>query len=192
MKRRFACYLMLSLFVGGFLACGDSDDEQEAQPTPTTQNTTPQPQPEIAIPKIDFAAEQAAIEEVIALHFKALKEQDVDDIMDQWLKAESDEVFITVNFLAAATCETTWSDVKNTWAGLIQFNELHKPMTIEEIGIDKRGKNATIRGTEEMPNKKYEAALRKDAKGNWKIRAVGFLFGHKFDHCRIEWIETPK
>lgn len=192
MKPRFACYLMLAFFVGGFLACGDSDDEQEAQPTPTVQ-TTSQQEPVIALPEVDFDAERTAIEEVIALHAKAVKSKKVNDIMSHWLKAESDEVFMTLRFLAANTCESRWSDVKKAWAGQIQLGEhLQIPTTIEEIGIDKRGKNATLRGKQENGTNKYEAALRKDKKGAWKIRALGFLIGHKFNNCQIKWIETPK
>ena len=67
------------------------------------------------------------------------------------------------------------------------------PGLSEQVGIDSRAKNATVRG--KMVRSwggatNYLAALRKDKEEKWKIRAIDFYQG-KEDHKLIKEIKTP-
>jgi hypothetical protein len=191
MKRKFACYLMLCLFVVGFLACGDSDDEQEAQPTPTTQTqpTTTQPKTGIGLPQVDIAAERAAIEELLASNEEAMKANKIGRVMSHW--AKSNKAFLVHSF-GGQECTERWEGVKSVIEGWFLRNRtLQIPGTIEELGIDTRGKSATIRGKLTNGTTPFTAALQKDG-SKWKLLALDPIPRHKFDHCKVKWIEAPK
>ena len=87
------------------------------------------------------------------------------------------------------------------WSGIkVSFEETQKkigrnpiPGLAEQVGIDSRAKNATVRG-KMVQNwggaTSYLATLRKDKEGKWKIRAVDFYNGVE-DHKLIKEIKTP-
>ena len=200
MKRKPVHLMILSLFVVGLIACGDSDDEAATdQQTPTSTTQIPQTQEPATgeLPPglvVDFAAEEAIIQELIASHAKAYQKQAVNDIMLHWLKSETAEVFIVDSFGGKA-CTEKWSGVRKLFEGRFvdaRVGALRAPETIEELGIDARGQNATIAGKLDNGTTPYRAAVKKNAKGKWKIRAVEFIIFHKFAHCEIKLIETPR
>jgi len=184
MNRKFVCYFILVLFVVGLISCGDSDDEETNQPTkPTTETQKPTDDEVIEDEKeIDFAAEEAAIRELFESHTAAVRENDINKIMEHWLKLETKEVFISHQFLGIATVSEKWKGVKDFWvATKAAFDGVPLPTTMLEVGIDARAENATLSGNYrwEVPGAgvdegKYIAAFRKDNNGNWKIRAIDF------------------
>ncbi len=190
MKRQSVCYLILTLFAVGLIACGDSGDDDKEQPTkPTTQPQTQVPANDGDVKQevVDFAAEEAAIRQLFTSHATAVTERKVNDIMDHWLKLEKSEVFMAWNFWNAFTRIETWTGVKQSFAGT--FEKFKNPMTvtITEVGIDSRGKNATLRADYNwLQGGKLVSAFRKDNDGKWKILAIDFS-----DKDLIKEIKTP-
>jgi ketosteroid isomerase-like protein len=193
MEREFICYFMLSLFAVGLIACGDSDEAGKEQPkttTPQTPQTGGEPTVEGPRVEVDLAAEQAAIQALLDSHAIAQEKRDVGDIMGHWLKSETSDVFIVESF-GAETCTERWSGVKKMFEGWFRQNRPQGiPRTIEEIGLDARGQNATLRGKKEGAAK-YTGAVRKDRSGRWKIRAINYLARDNKVPCKIKWIEMP-
>ncbi|MBI1923039.1 hypothetical protein HYR99_02195 [Candidatus Poribacteria bacterium] len=190
MKRQCVCYLILMLFAIGLIACGDSGDDDKEQPTkPATQPQTQVPADDGDVKQeiVDFAAEEAAVRQLFTSHAVAVTERKVDVIMDHWFKLEKPEVFMAWNFWNAFTRIETWTGVKQSFAGT--FEKFKNPMTvtITEVGIDSRGKNATLRANYNwLQGGKLVSAFRKDNEGKWKILAIDFS-----DKNLIKEIKTP-
>ena len=190
MKRQCVCYLILTLFAVGLIACGDSgDDEKEQSTKPATQPQTQVPADDGDVKQeiVDFAAEEAVVRQLFTSHAVAVTQRKVNDIMDHWLKLEKPEVFMAWNFWNAFTRIETWNGVKQSFAGT--FEKFNSPMTvtITEVGIDSRGKNATLRADYNwLQGGKLVSEFRKDNDGKWKILAIDFS-----DKNLIKEIKTP-
>ena len=190
MKRQCVCYLILTLFAVGLIACGDSgDDEKEQSTKPATQPQTQVPADDGDVKQeiVDFAAEEAVVRQLFTSHAVAVTQRKVNDIMDHWLKLEKPEVFMAWNFWNAFTRIETWNGVKQSFAGT--FEKFKNPMTvtITEVGIDSRGKNATLRADYNwLQGGKLVSEFRKDNDGKWKILAIDFS-----DKDLIKEIKTP-
>ena len=191
MKRQSVCYLILTLFAVGLIACGDSgDDDKDGTTKPATQPQAQVPADDAGVKQevVDFAVEEAAIRQLFTSHAVAVTDRKVDVIMDHWLKLEKPELFMAWNFWNAFTRIETWTGVKQSFAGT--FEKLKNPMTvtITEVGIDSRGKNATLRADYNwLQAGKLVAAFKKDGQGNWKILAIDFS-----DKKLIKEIKTPE
>lgn len=191
MKTKALCYIILGLFIIVFVGCGDSDDEQETQVT-KPKSTLEELEDEVFEPEemvVDFAAEEAAIRKLFTSHNDALRARDWDEAMEHWLRLEKKEVFMIQNFAGTTTIIEKWSGVEGTWEATSKLiGSVPIPRTMGQVGIDKRGKEATLRGTYSwLGGTKYIAAFRKDKDGNWKIRAIDFC-----DKGFIKEIKTPK
>ena len=114
--------------------------------------------------------------------------------MKYWLRLEKPEVFMAQHGWGALMTIEKWSGIK------VSFEETQKKIgrnpilgLAEQVGIDSRAKNATVRG-KMVQNwggaTSYLATLRKDKEGKWKIRAVDFYNGVE-DHKLIKEIKTP-
>jgi len=79
--------------------------------------------------------------------------------------------------------------VKKSFEGDFAIGRGGMTVTIEAVGIDKRGKNGTLRGTYQWaPGAgNYVAAVEKDKEAAWKIRAIDFC-----DKGIIKEIKTPQ
>ena len=182
MWHKMVCLLLMVIVVIVFSACGDSDDEDLSQPTSTTspattQTTTPAEIDNIAQRDVDFGAEQAAVREVFEAHNAALRggQKEIDDVMSHWLKSENKEVFMAQDVAGALNIIEGWRSISDSWdATRKRIGSVPIPLTIGEIGIDKKAKNATIRGGYSwIGGTKYIAAFLKD-KQVWKVRAIDF------------------
>lgn len=173
MTRWLVCYLILTIFIAGFIACGDSDYEEKDQPsTTTTIPTTPTGGGEVPVAKpIDFAAEEVAINELIVAYDKAISDQDADAVMDLWLK---EGVFMVQNFFGAIKRVDGWGKIKNSWkANWPELRKNKQQTNVDKVGIDVRGRNATASGGSKYPRdtQPFVAAFKKNAEGNWKLQA---------------------
>ena len=97
MKLRFTSYLICLLFVVSFITCG-GDSEEDADKQPTTPATSAGGGEALQI-TVDYAAEEAAIIEVMNLHAEAIGTKDADEFMPYWLRSESEGCLRGVGFL---------------------------------------------------------------------------------------------
>lgn len=182
MKRKSACCLILFFFVAVLLGCGDSDDEDVSQPTTqtTTQTQTPSPDEvaEVQPQEVDFPAEEEAIRQLFQSHAAATMKRDVELIIEHWIDKKNDrDVFMMQCFLGINTPIEKLEGVKRSFEGDFKLGRSGMTVTIEKVGIDKRGEKATIRGTYKWApaaDGQYVAAIEKDKNGDWKIRAIDF------------------
>jgi len=191
MNPKTVCYFILALLIIVFIACGDSGDDEDNSPTkPTTQTQIPDDEVIKAEEEVDFAAEEAAIRELYTSYTVTLSGEGIDEIMEHWIKRETKDVFMVQCFVGAMTRIEKWKAIKNSWeATFVLVGRAQLTVTIEKVGIDKRGQKATLRGTWKWGNfsGKMVVAFEKDKKGNWKIRAT--------DNCDkkfIKEIQTPQ
>lgn len=197
MKRKSRCYFIFVLFVVGFLACGDSGDEGVDPPTqPTTQSQTqtsvPNEAAEIQPEEIDFAAEETAIQELFTAYATDVSEHNLKETLGHWLQKDSRDIFMAQCFVGKALFNMIEGikGIENSLKGDFASNRGPLTVTIAAVGVDKRAKAATLRGTYKwgpFASGQFVAAFEKDTKDNWKIRAIDFC-----DQDLIEEIQTPK
>ena len=187
MKRTFGSYLICALFIVGFIACGgDSDDDADEQPTkPSTSGGGG----EVLQIEVDYAAEEAAILEVFALHAEAIGTKDPDEFMPYWLKSKSEDVFAAWDFWAGAfEKHLGWDGVKTGWVGIFRIRSGKMTVEVESVAIDKIGKNATLRGRYQWAvGGGLIALMVKDRKEGWKIKQVDYTnekFGKQVDELK--------
>ena len=192
MKRQFVCYLILTLFAVGLIACGDSgDDNEDATTKPTAQSQTPPvDEGDVKKEQIDFVAEEAAIREVFTLHAAAIGPKDTDKIMVYWLKSESNDVFTSWVFWAGAFEKNVgWKGIKNGWAGIFRLLSGNMTVDITSVAIDSKAQNATLRASYKWAVSGDLIAAMKKEKGTWKIRAIDYT-NERFGK-QIEEIQNP-
>ncbi|MCH8292734.1 hypothetical protein IH992_16700 [Candidatus Poribacteria bacterium] len=191
MQRQSICHLIIALFAIGLIACGDSDDDKDIQQDVPAKSTTQTPidSEDIAVrEEVDFNVEEGAIRDLFTSHAAAVTERKVNKIMDHWLKLETRDVFMAWNFWNAFTRIETWKGVKGSFAGTFEKFNNAMNVTITEVGIDKRGKEATLQADYQwLQNGKLIAAFKKDNKEQWKIQAIDFS-----NKDLIKWIKTPE
>ncbi len=178
------CYYSL-LIIG----CG-TDNKQSSITKPRSETT----EEKIVQVEIDFVAEAEQISQTLSAHAAAHSSRDIDEAMKYWLRLEKPEVFMAQHGWGALMTIEKWSGIK------VSFEQTQKkigrnpiPGLAEQVGIDSRAKNATVRG-KMVQNwggaTSYLATLRKDKGEKWKIRAVDFYNGAE-DHKLIKEIKTP-
>ena len=179
------CYYSL-LVIG----CGTDNNKQSSITKPRSETT----EEEIVQVEIDFVAEAEQISQTLSAHAAAHSSRDVDEAMKYWLRLEKPEVFMAQHGWGALMTIEKWSGIK------VSFEQTQKkigrnpiPGLAEQVRIDSRAKNATVRG-KMVQNwggaTSYLATLRKDKGEKWKIRAVDFYNGAE-DHKLIKEIKTP-
>ena len=187
MKLRFTSYLICLLFVVSFITCGgDSEDDAGNQPT------TPAPSAgggEALQITVDYAAEEAAIIEVMNLHAEAIGTKDADEFMPYWLRSESEDVFVAWDFWAGAfEKHLGWKAIKKGWEGIFRLRSGKMSVEIESIAIDKIGKNASLRGRYQWAvSGGLIASMKKDREEGWKIQQVDYTnqkFGKQVDELK--------
>ncbi|MBI1923040.1 hypothetical protein HYR99_02200 [Candidatus Poribacteria bacterium] len=193
MKRQSVCYLILTLFAVGLVACGDSGDDDKEQPTkPATQPQTqvPADDGDVKQDQIDFAAEEAAIREVFTLHATAIGTKDTDKIMTYWIQSDSKEVFTAWTFWAGTFEKNEgWKNIKNGWTGIFRLIGGNMTVDISSVAIDARAQNATLRAKYRWAASGELIAALKKEKGVWKIRAIDYT-NERFGK-QIEEIQKP-
>ena len=97
--------------------------------------------------EIDFVAEAEQISQTLSAHAAAHSSRDVDEAMKYWLRLEKPKVFMAQHGWGALMTIEKWSGIK------VSFEETQKkigrnpiPGLAEQVGIDSRAKNATVRG----------------------------------------------
>ena len=182
MRPKAICYLIIMLLITGMLACGADDDDSE--PTePETSTATPSQSEEptgIFERNIDFAAEEEAIRELYQRYVTAHGEQDVDILADVWFKSESDDVFTAWTFWANTFERNNgWKAVTAAWEGIFRLRQGAVTVDITYIAIDRRGKEAVLRGAYKWGGLQGNliSALEKD-ENDWKIRAIDYTGGN--------------
>ena len=189
MKWKFKTYLLCVVFVAGFIACGgDSEDDADEQPT---KPATSAGGGEVLQITVDFAAEEAALLEVFTLHAEAIESKDPDEFMPHWLKSKSEDVFAAWDFWAGAfEKHLGWEGVKTGWVGIFRLRTGKMTVEIESVGIDKIGKNATLRGRYQWAvSGGFIALMVKDREEGWKIKQVDYTNG-KFGK-QVDELEDP-
>ncbi len=175
------CYLVFALFVVGFVACGDSGVDEAQLTKPATQT---QPQP-----PVDFAAEDAAIQDVFTLHAAAISTQDLDKIMSYWLKSDTEEVFAAWTFGGAFEKSVTSKGIRDGWASVFRLLGGNMTVDITSVAIDAKAENATLHAKYRWAASGELIAAMKKEKGTWKIRAIDYT-NEKFGK-QIEEIQKP-
>ena len=192
MKRQFTTYLICTLFLVGFIACGgDSDDDAPQQPTqPSTQPSTSSG--DVIQIEIDYEAEEAAIREVFTLHAEAIETEDSREFMAYWLRSESDDVFVAWDFWAGAFAKHIgWKTIEQAWLGIFQLRRGKMTVEFESIAIAKTAKTATLRGryTWAVSGTLVALMVKKNSKDGWKIKQVDYTSG-KFGK-QVEELKEP-
>ncbi len=187
MKLRLTIYLVCLLFVVGFIACGgDSEDDTEKQPTKPAASAGGG---EVLQITVDYAAEEAAIIEVMNLHAEAIGTKDADQFMPYWLRSESEDVFVAWDFWAGAfEKHLGWKAIKKGWEGIFRLRSGKMSVEIESIAIDKIGKNASLRGRYQWAvSGGLIASMKKDREEGWKIQQIDYTnqkFGKQVDELK--------
>ena len=187
MKLRFTSYLICLLFVVSFITCG-GDSEEDADKQPTTPATSAGGGEALQI-TVDYAAEEAAIIEVMNLHAEAIGTKDADEFMPYWLRSESEDVFVAWDFWAGAfEKHLGWKAIKKGWEGIFRLRSGKMSVEIESIAIDKIGKNASLRGRYQWAvSGGLIASMKKDREEGWKIQQVDYTnqkFGKQVDELK--------
>ena len=187
MKWKFRTYLICVLLVLGFIACGgDSDGDADEQPAKPATSSGGGEAIQIIV---DFAAEEAAIQEAFTLHAEAIESKDPDEFMPYWLKSKSEDVFAAWDFWAGAfEKHLGWEGVKTGWVGIFRIRSGKMTVDIESVAIDKIGKNATLRGRYQWAvSGGFIALMVKDREEGWKIKQVDYTngkFGKQVDELK--------
>ena len=187
MKLRFTSYLICLLFVVSFITCGgDSEDDASNQPTKPATSAGGGEALQITV---DYAAEEAAIIEVMNLHAEAIGTKDADQFMPYWLRSESEDVFVAWDFWAGAfEKHLGWKAIKKGWEGIFRLRSGKMSVEIESIAIDKIGKNASLRGRYQWAvSGGLIASMKKDREEGWKIQQVDYTnqkFGKQVDELK--------
>ena len=187
MKLRFTSYLICLLFVVSFVTCGgDSADDADNQPTKPATSAGGGEALQITV---DYAAEEAAIIEVMNLHAEAIGTKDADQFMPYWLRSESEDVFVAWDFWAGAfEKHLGWKAIKKGWEGIFRLRSGKMSVEIESIAIDKIGKNASLRGRYQWAvSGGLIASMKKDREEGWKIQQVDYTnqkFGKQVDELK--------
>ncbi len=187
MKLRFTSYLICLLFVVSFVTCGgDSEDDAGNQPTKPATSAGGGEALQITV---DYAAEEAAIIEVMNLHAEAIGTKDADQFMPYWLRSESEDVFVAWDFWAGAfEKHLGWKAIKKGWEGIFRLRSGKMSVEIESIAIDKIGKNASLRGRYQWAvSGGLIASMKKDREEGWKIQQVDYTnqkFGKQVDELK--------
>ncbi len=187
MKLRFTSYLICLLFAVSFITCGgDSEDDAGNQPTKPATSAGGGEALQITV---DYAAEEAAIIEVMNLHAEAIGTKDADQFMPYWLRSESEDVFVAWDFWAGAfEKHLGWKAIKKGWEGIFRLRSGKMSVEIESIAIDKIGKNASLRGRYQWAvSGGLIASMKKDREEGWKIQQVDYTnqkFGKQVDELK--------
>ena len=195
MKYEFPFFLVMVIVTASIISCSDSS-EKDSLVKPKVSSQISEDSEAIKQEEINFVAEETALKEVFTKHADDIGEKDLDAIMTHWLKSNGEDVFTAWTFWAGAFEKTVgWDDIKKGWVGIFRLRG--GDMTIEFLGvaIDSRAKNATLRA-------KYKwaasgdliAAMRKDKKDKWKIRAIDYTdgrFGKQIKELRNPAYKTP-
>jgi ketosteroid isomerase-like protein len=187
MKLRFTSYLICLLFVVSFITCGgDSEDDADKQPA---KPATSAGGGEVLQITVDYAAEEAAITEVMNLHAEAIGTKDADEFMPYWLRSESEDVFVAWDFWAGAfEKHLGWKAIKKGWEGIFRLRSGKMSVEIESIAIDKIGKNASLRGRYQWAvSGGLIASMKKDREEGWKIQQIDYTnekFGKQVDELK--------
>jgi hypothetical protein len=183
MKRLSMFYLLIVFLAVGLIACGGNDDDDSAAADASVKPPTTTPKPAEVEPgvqrDINFEAEDAALKEVFVKHAESIVTKDTDEIMKFWLNKNSDDVFTAWVFWAGAFEKNVgWDDIKNGWVGIFRLHGGVMTVDITNLAIDTRGKTAVLNGKYKWAvSGDFIAAMEKDNKGNWKIRAIDYTSG---------------
>ena len=184
MRPKAIYYFIVMLLLTSMIACG-GDDVDDSEPAETTTPTTTSSQPEestVTVERnIDFAAEEQAIRDLYAVYATAHGEREIDTLGDVWFKSEKkeDEVFTAWTFWAGTFEKNEgWKDVNDAWAGIFRLHQGKMEVDITYIAIDRKGKEAVLRGAYKWGNQQGDliSALKKDG-SDWKIRAIDYTGG---------------
>ena len=143
--------------------------------------------------EVDFVAEAEKISQTLSAQTAAIDSKDVDEAMEYWLRLEKPDVFMAQHGWGALMIIEKWSGIKESFEKTQKKMQNPVPGLAEQVGIDSRAKNATVRGKMVRDwggSARYLAALRKDKGGEWKIKAIDFYQGVE-DHKLIKEIKTP-
>ncbi len=181
MKRKSIFYLILILLASGMIACGADDDNTNAAEQEMPASTTPSHPAETAVVErnIDFAAEEQAIRELVAIYASAHSDKDVDTLIDVWTQGGGKDIFTAWTFWAGTFEKNEGGKAVTTaWDGIFRLRGGKMEVDITYIAIDGRGKGAVLRGGYKWGNEQGNliSALKKDGKG-WKIRAIDYTDG---------------
>ena len=170
------------------IGCG-TDNKQPSITKPKLKTI----EEEIIRVEIDFVTEAEKISQTLSVHATAVDSKDIDEAMKYWLRSEKPDVFMAQHGWGALMIIEKWSGIKESFEKTQKKLQNPVPGLSEQVGIDSRAKNATLRG--KMVRSwggatNYLAALRKDKEEKWKIRAIDFYQG-KEDHKLIKEIKTP-
>ena len=188
MKLKSITGLICVLFVVGLIACGeDSEDDTDKQATKPSSSGGG----EVLQITVDYAAEEAAITEVVNLHAEAIETEDPRKFMVYWLKEEGEDVFVAWDFWAGAFAKHLgWRAIEKGWLGIFRLRRGKMSVEIESIAIDKIGKKASLRGRYTWAVSGGLIALMvKDREEGWKIKQADYTNG-KFGK-QVEELTDP-
>ena len=188
MKLKSITGLICVLFVVGLIACGeDSEDDTDKQATKPSSSGGG----EVLQITVDYAAEEAAITEVVNLHAEAIETEDPRKFMVYWLKEEGEDVFVAWDFWAGAFAKHLgWRAIEKGWLGIFRLRRGKMSVEIESIAIDKIGKKASLRGRYTWAVSGGLIALMvKDREEGWKIKQADYTNG-KFGQ-QVEELTDP-
>ena len=181
MKPKAICYLIIMLLITGMIACGADDDDSEPTKTDTSTTTPSQPaEPTVTVERnVDFAAEEQAIRDLYHQYTTAHGDKDTDTLADVWFKSESDDVFTAWTFWANTFERNNgWKAVTAAWDGIFRLRQGAVTVDITYIAIDRRGKEAVLRGAYTWGGLQGNLISRLEKDGSdWKIRAIDYTGG---------------
>jgi ketosteroid isomerase-like protein len=177
------------LLAVGIIACGDSDDDKEKPAARATTLPTGAGGSEVVQPPaepVDFAAEEAAILQLLKEHDNGFNRKDIDEILGYWADKG---VFMAHNFFGVVKRVDGRGKIRLFWTDFWKKIRTAKMQaTIDKVGINSRGQKATAHGIVSFIGKKdFAASLEKNAEGAWKIKAVDYG-----DSNFIKKIITPR
>jgi len=195
MKYKFSFFLVIAMVVVGLMACSDNS-EKDSPIKPKVSSQASEDDIIVKQEEINFVEEENALKEVFTEHADDISKKDLDEIMSHWLKSNSEDVFTAWTFWAGAFEKTVgWDDIKKGWVGIFRLRGGNMTINFLSVAIDSRAKNATLRA-------KYKwaasgdliAAMRKDKKDKWKIRAIDYTngrFGKQIKELRNPAYKNP-